>query len=117
MFNWTEYLNLAQYLYGINSPAVNPESALRSCVSRAYYAAYCETRNKAATVGFSINKNSYDHKMLVTFINKRNKKLARYLTDLRIWRNRCDYDDQVNNLQQLAINSLKTATQILQSKI
>jgi uncharacterized protein (UPF0332 family) len=46
-FNWHEYLVLAQFLQsnGSNLGQVTQESAYRSAVSRAYYAAFCHSRD------------------------------------------------------------------------
>lgn len=40
-FQWSEYLNFA-----IDSAKLGHEAAWRSSISRAYYAAYCQARNK-----------------------------------------------------------------------
>jgi uncharacterized protein (UPF0332 family) len=44
-FDWSEYLNLARNLAGQTTTPPNQEAALRSAISRAYYAAFCMARN------------------------------------------------------------------------
>jgi hypothetical protein len=44
-FDWSEYLNLARNLAGQTTTPPNQEAALRSAISRAYYAAFCTARN------------------------------------------------------------------------
>jgi len=44
-FNWEEYLILAKELIGQTSRPTAEEARLRCAISRAYYAAFCETRD------------------------------------------------------------------------
>lgn len=53
-FDWLEYLNLAQELAGQATKPSSQEAKLRSAVSRAYYAAFCEARNHLRGEGHSI---------------------------------------------------------------
>lgn len=45
-FNWSEYLDLAQQLAGKAPISATQESRLRSAISRAYYAAFIQARNR-----------------------------------------------------------------------
>jgi uncharacterized protein (UPF0332 family) len=44
-FDWSNYLSLAQMLVNQPNEAGMEEAALRSAMSRAYYAAFCAARN------------------------------------------------------------------------
>ncbi len=44
-FNWSEYLILAQELTSQSTASSIQEAHLRSAISRAYYASFCEARN------------------------------------------------------------------------
>jgi uncharacterized protein (UPF0332 family) len=45
MFDWSDYLDLANELAGDIASQTTEEAKLRSSVSRAYYAAFCKARN------------------------------------------------------------------------
>jgi len=117
MFNWIEYLNLASYLYNLNASSVNQEAIWRCSVSRAYYASFGEMRRRAKMIGFKEIKGRNIHKELVNFIKDSDPQLANHLNDLRIWRNQCDYDNPVKNLNEMAKNALRKANKILKSSI
>lgn len=44
-FNWSEYLNLAKELTGKKNINVSNQAKLRTSISRAYYASYCNVYN------------------------------------------------------------------------
>jgi hypothetical protein len=116
-FDWREYLELARALAGLRGSGYSQEAAERSAVSRAYYAAFCWTRNYAEeNLGFKPKRDPTDHVRLRD--NLRNQgypKLASDLNKLRGWRNACDYNDQVFQLRQQVRDSLKVADKIIQA--
>lgn len=114
-FDWREFLELARTLQGSSGNAFSTEAANRSAVSRAYYAAFCYIRNYARnTLGFKQTGSMNDHKRLQEHLRNCGdpwRKIADDLRDLRLMRNRCDYDDTVPQL----VNVVKTAINIAQS--
>ena len=114
-FDWREYLGLAKELAGVPRCDYSQEAAERSAVSRAYYAAFCWTRNYAeAKLGFRPQKTADDHKLLREHLKHHDPKLASALNKLRGWRNSCDYKDNVPNLPQQAKASIRLAENIIE---
>lgn len=115
-FNWKEFLDLAKYLKGKESSQYTKQSALRTSASRAYFAAYCQAR-KYASRKFGYTPGSVpfaDHGNLRRFFqNKQMLQLANHLNNLRLWRNRCDYDESIDDLETLVKSSIKKAEYIL----
>lgn len=109
-FDWREYLNLARFLHGQGN-----EAAFRSAVSRAYYAAFCHTRNYARDRhGFAPTYKSDDHQLVRNHFRGRGMtQIAQKLDSLRQWRNRCDYDDTVSNISHLLTSATHEAQKVL----
>lgn len=106
-FDWKKYLELASYLK--NTPGCSSflkEAAFRSVVSRAYYAAFCHARNYAVIkYGFTKTKSRSDHSLIrQEFTNHGKKKIADKLEDLSVWREACDYDEEVPALETQYLN-------------
>ena len=114
-FDWRQYLNLAGFLQGGAGGAVDVEAALRSAVSRAYYAAFCHARNYARdNQNFVLTGSPRDHALVRAHFSGRNEyQLAEWLDMLRRWRNGCDYDDTVQNLPQMAGAAVGRAQDVL----
>lgn len=114
-FDWREYLGLARALAGPGGSGYPEEAAKRSAVSRAYYAAFCWTRKHAEdSWGFQRTATAEDHKRLRELLRRQGKApLASHLNRLREWRNACDYDDEVSNLDQLVQSAIKIAGEII----
>lgn len=111
MFNWRDYFSLAQDL-----SQRGDESGLRSSISRAYYSAFCIARNHASSQGFRITATGKDHQLVERFYSSRasTRNIGSNLGRLRSARNQCDYQDSVNNLENLTQLSLFQAQLILQ---
>lgn len=91
---------------------------MRSSVSRAYYAAFCSVRNYAIQhFSYQPKGNSRIHRELPEYLEQQNNPLwddiADKLRELRIYRNRCDYDDHVSDLDNIVEVSLRLASEIL----
>jgi len=115
-FNWKEFLDLAKYLKEEESSQYTKQSAFRTSASRAYFAAYCQARNYAGRkLGYTPGPNpSADHGNLRRFFqNKQMRQLANHLNALRRWRNQCDYDESIDDLETLVKSSIKKAEYIL----
>lgn len=114
-FDWREYLGLAKALVGQANLNYFPEAAQRTAVSRAYYAAFCFARNYAETRGFGRTTGPQDHQNLREHFKRLGKtQLASHLNRLRSWRNNCDYEDQVPNIQQYVQSAIEIADRVIQ---
>jgi uncharacterized protein (UPF0332 family) len=117
-FDWTEYLNLAQELAGQATKPASKEARLRSSVSRAYYATFCEARNHLRDVeGHSILSTGEVHGYVRDEFKNSADRLKRQiginLDRLRVYRNKVDYDDSVTGLSSMVTMSLKLARKII----
>jgi hypothetical protein len=102
MFDWKQYITLAEKLYAESMVSINFECRLRNCVSRAYYGAFGETRKFCEGKGiFSSAGTADDHKNLVKACKSQKenkfKQVGSELDWLRLRRNCCDYHDDLNN--------------------
>lgn len=117
-FDWKEYLYLAKELKQRAGNTFNQEAALRSAVSRAYYAAFCYLRNYACDkLGFIKKRSSRDHIDLVKHLREKNHgDIASILEELRNWRKDCDYEDVIKgDLQTKAGSAIKRVEEIFAS--
>lgn len=114
-FDWRDYLGLARVLVGQAHLSAFTEAVQRTVVSRAYYAAFCTARNYAeARFGFQRTGGPEDHQHLREHFRRWGKlKLASRLNILRSWRNHCDYEDQVSNIQRYVQNAIQIADQVI----
>lgn len=113
-FDWSKYLDLARSLQGQHDVLLR-EAALRSAVSRAYYAAFCHARNYARDrQGFIPTGTSKDHRLVRQhFQGRKEFDIADKLDELRQWRNDCDYADLVAGLSQLPQHAVAGAQALL----
>ena len=113
-FNWKEFHKLAQFLSVYEGPEFDEEAGKRSAVSRCYFAAFCFARNFAESFeGFRPTHSAKDHKLLREHFRSLGRiKIAFLLDDLRGWRNFCDYDDKVKDLDQKVRASLKRSQKV-----
>lgn len=118
-FNWIEYLNLARFLECHKNLNYEIEAGLRTAVSRSYYAAFCYARNYAADYqGYIKYSDAKDHQLLRDHFNEhKNTKIAIDLDQLRNWRNKCDYEDNIGNplphISLMAKSSIHLAQNII----
>jgi uncharacterized protein (UPF0332 family) len=117
-FDWTEFLALARDLGRRSGPSYSTEAASRTSVSRAYYAAFCHARNHAENrFGFRRTGTGRDHSSLRNHLKNLSEgwlEIAEYLEDLQMWRGKCDYDDDIENLDVLVSSAIETAEKIIQ---
>jgi len=97
-FNWSEYFTLAQELASESATSSMQEAMLRSAISRAYYAAFCEARNHliykdAETVPNGVNVHSYVGEKFRKSTDLARRKIGQLLHHLRSIRNIADYQD------------------------
>jgi len=114
-FDWKEYLSLARLLKLPQREALPREAALRSAVSRAYYAAHCHTRNRAeAEHGFEPTRTAEDHRRVPEFLEEKGADVAgNKLRQLKHWRERCDYDNDIVDIEFLAHAAVQQAEDVL----
>lgn len=119
-FDWSEYLTLARELLGQPNNQSNNESKLRSAISRAYFASHCIARNylKYVEADTSIPSNGRAHSVVINKLrdNKRSKEqqiAGADLHNLKIHREKADYDDWVGNLANNAGLALLLAKRII----
>ncbi len=116
-FDWREYLELAKKISNMSDLELSEEALYRSAVSRAYYAAFCWCRNFAyQRLGFKTSDTSKAHKELREFLKRKGGKwirLASQLNNLRLWRNKCDYEDEVQGLSNMLKESIKFSENVI----
>ncbi len=97
-FNWSEYYTLAQELTSKSATSSMQEAMLRSAISRAYYAAFCEARNHliytdAEIFPARVNVHAYVGEKFKKSNDLARRKIGRLLHHLRSLRNEADYQD------------------------
>lgn len=112
-FDWKEYFNLALSLQG-KTKKYTQQASFRSAVSRAYYAAFCYSRNYARDEhGFEPAYTSDDHySVREHFQDWQMVNITNSLLQLRQWRNDCDYEDTISNVSRLCTDAIKQAQKI-----
>jgi hypothetical protein len=132
MFDWKEFVEFARWIeqqaagvtQAVNEPqptnVVNVEAALRTVLSRSYYGAFGHASVYAeAKLSFQPMGDQGDHARLLDTFKKRPKfgGVFRRLSDLRIRRNKADYERDPNPPVQSAAaarSALKEADDIVQ---
>ena len=100
-FDWSSYLTLAEYMNTKAGESPNQEACYRSVVSRAYYAAFCLTRNyvrDSEGVAFGGNDHRALQDYLISRPHKPKKKLGNQLRILHQHRIKADYEDKLDEL-------------------
>jgi uncharacterized protein (UPF0332 family) len=113
-FDWQDYFSLASTLNN-QEPGTLLEAKCRSAVSRAYYAAFCLAREKAVSKGdFHPTYTGDDHGLIVMYYkNKSEPGIVSKLQSLRLWRNNCDYRNDVRNFTAISNNAITYAKNLL----
>jgi hypothetical protein len=115
-FNWEDYLTLASQLAN-NPPPHLLEAHLRAAVSRAYFAAFCKSRNLArdnTRKTIILNNDDTDHGKVIEYYSSGKKaNIGDYLRELRKYRNSCDYDDNIYNLSRIAQDALSLSQKVI----
>lgn len=114
-FDWAEFLAVAGHLHTAPAPDCTREALLRSVVGRAYYSAYGVAKQYAAQhLTFRVHGQPDDHERLPRrFISHGLPRVGFYLQLLRASRNECDYAATVDDLEQVALDALQWARQVL----
>ena len=114
-FNWLEFLALARALLKFEGEGFSSEATKRTAVSRAYYAVFCFLRNyEKEKRGFKPTHSPKDHELLIKHLESIGKyKIANEIRCLRDHRNKCDYDDKIENLDWVVVSAFTRAKYIL----
>ncbi len=109
-FHWPDYLELAKSL--INTQLILPtsnEARQRAAISRAYYAAFCATRNylRQQLGNPKLFADEQAHRKvreeLVLKNSKTADRLAKLLLEVHRERKRADYDDEYAAAKNISI--------------
>lgn len=110
-FNWRDYLSLAQEL-----SQRQDEAAIRSAISRAYYAALCSARLYLETQGKTISTMGADsHSQIWNAFQGKGKAANAVFQrgqSLKRHRQRADYENEVVSLSNDIIAAIKDAEMI-----
>lgn len=96
-FDWREFIDVGRFVCGASEDSGFSQEAGERCgVSRAYFAAFCLTRNFAKErFAFLPKYEPEDHTDLRDLLKKKTRiRLAGCLNQLRFNRNYCDYEDR-----------------------
>lgn len=113
-FDWKEYVTFAQQL--LDAAESDEDSVrFRTCVSRAYYGAFCVCRREIGLEDHEINEPIHDFvvKHYSGLHDKNLKKVGRDLGDLKRLRVQADYKGQVMVGERKASTSLVLANRII----
>jgi uncharacterized protein (UPF0332 family) len=93
-----DYFDLARKLAQMRT-----EAAIRSAISRGYYAAFHTAKKLVEGLGFHFTKDAAAHDKLFYLLNnagiKSAEDVAKFLSDLRRRRNLADYDFEQKKMQ------------------
>ena len=110
-FEWTEFLTLAKEL-----AQRSDEAALRSAVSRAYYAAFGKARALLMAEGVPLVSDATDHARVWEAFRSSSDDVRYYIgvdgMALRNNRNRADYDAEVTDIKARAQRAVRKAEDI-----
>ena len=115
-FDWSQYLVLAEEL----AEQKDNEAALRSAVSRAYYAAFCLAREHLLNTNMLFRSGSrrprLSHRTVwLTYRRDIDRRIGMDGNRLRELRNLVDYEDVVPDLNNVVRSALSTSRRILAS--
>ena len=119
-FQWADFLVIAKSLHDSGKKTSLPSDAsFRCAISRAYYAAFCHSRDyAAANLGFVPTQKPKDHELLRVHLAKHGKPTVSTTLDrLRQWRNQSDYHNPSpipsENNSNIAIQDAEALIQFL----
>jgi uncharacterized protein (UPF0332 family) len=117
IFDWYEYLVLAEYLYDNRDTFPDREACLRAAISKAYYAAFCSSRYYAVTFdGLVLKGSAEDHgsvkKFYIRASDLKKKQVGNLLDRLRDFRNEADYSDTIDRVEDLAKTAISQSKQV-----
>ncbi|MDO9036242.1 MAG: hypothetical protein Q7U51_13715 [Methanoregula sp.] len=118
-FQWADFLIIAKSLHESGrSSALPTDAAFRCAISRAYYGAFCHSRDYAMiNMGFIPTQKPKDHELLRNHFAKNGKKtISTTLDRMRQWRNHSDYHNPSPTLSENNTRiAIEDAEKIIQS--
>jgi uncharacterized protein (UPF0332 family) len=116
-FDWSNYLTVAERLASGDLRIAEEEACLRSAISRAYYAVFGMARSHARQDRVRTRMSGAEHGEIVVFFSRRygavGEEIAAQMNNLRRLRNRADYDDVFEELEESSLDSLSAARDVL----
>ncbi len=116
MFDWKEYLTIAEDLGAGRSATASEEARARAAVSRASDAVFCCARDDlVATTELSFKRQDEPNlhqrvaDLLRLSVDGRRRDLGKRLVLMRLARNRCDYEYDVRRARELQAEALTHA--------
>lgn len=114
-FDWLEYLVLSEDL----ANNAKSEAALRSAISRAYYACYGKAHSFAESRGAALTSSGKDHKIVWDWFESRadDASVAVSLGGKRLkgWRRNADYHAVYPNVSVDVVRALIVARELLEN--
>jgi len=105
-FDWSTYLAVARHLLSAPFATEHQEVAVRSSISRAYYAAFCIARNYVRRA-IPVPHTGQAHAVVWNQHDPRAQLVARKGVRLKTHRRKADYDDDVVGLSALAEQGIR----------
>lgn len=117
MFNWSDYLNLAENSYNFacnDSSCTTKEAYYRTSISRAYYSVFCEVRNYVKDKDKVVFTSGAHLKLQDYLMEQGGKKstIGNQLKQLHQDRIQADYHDKLNSPNRKAGKALTQARKI-----
>ena len=117
-FDWSTHLAVARHLLSAPFATEHQEAALRSSISRAYYAAFCIARNYVRRA-IPVPHTGQAHAVVWDYLRNQNDPraqiVARKGVRLKTHRRKADYDDEVVGLRALAEQGIRLSQEIIRS--
>jgi uncharacterized protein (UPF0332 family) len=111
-FDWNDYYTLAEDLR-----TSTLESCLRSSISRIYYSVYCQARNHLRDTGVNIPNTESIHRWVWNYYRQQSGRTFTGIGNngdrLHSNRKRADYDDDIEKLDEVVIESFRFANNVL----
>ena len=116
-FDWTQYLFLAEELNKQAASSSKREAMLRSAISRAYYAAFCYSKNfltdhKNKVIPSNPTAHELVRDIFDGYAGALELTIATNLDRLRTDRNKADYDDEVTGLDSMSAFAIRLCQEV-----
>lgn len=108
-FNWKDYLTFAENLQAAPNMPGPEEAALRSAVSRAYYAAFRAALEYGKKNGYAATRTGEDHNKIREYFRKiqtnqkKNLDISTQLDRLHDYRRQADYENTLKTKPEYMI--------------
>jgi uncharacterized protein (UPF0332 family) len=111
VFRWEEFLDLAEELAG----RAGDEAALRTALSRAYYAVFHVGREYLAHAAITIDRSGSAHRQVQSEIEARDYRTGQDIFRLHRLRKEADYDDEFrSDVEEQAVLAVALARSIIE---